>query len=144
LDLFISLIFLFVLMAWYRLAPNIAIVLLPFLIVLTMLTASGLSLWLGAMALQYRDVRYAVPFAVQFLMYAAPVVYPTSLIPDPYRHVYALNPLVGVIEGFRAALLGRVPVPWDLIAMSTVGSIVILVAGAAYFVRKEAVFADVA
>ena len=74
-------------------------------------------MWLSALAVQYRDVKYALSFAIQFLMYAAPVVYPTSLIPDPFRYLYAINPLVGVIEGFRASLLGATPVPWDLIGI---------------------------
>lgn len=144
LDLFISFGFLFILMVWYRVVPTAAVLSVPFLVVLTMLAASGLGLWLGALALQYRDVRYAVPFAIQFLMYAAPVVYPTSLIPERYRYLYALNPVVGVIEGCRAALLGHTPMPWDLIAIATVSSLGLLWMGAVYFTRKEAVFADVA
>jgi len=143
-DLVISFAFLFILMAWYRVPPTTALFLLPFLILLTMLAASGLGLWLGALALQYRDVRYAVPFAIQFLMYAAPVVYPTSLIPTRYRYLYALNPLVGVIEGSRACLLGLAPIPWDLIAIATISSICLMWGGAVYFTRKESVFADVA
>jgi lipopolysaccharide transport system permease protein len=144
LDLLISLVFLFILMAWYRVTPSAAVFILPLLLLLTMLAASGLGLWLGALALQYRDVRYAVPFAIQFLMYAAPVVYPTSLIPVRYRYLYALNPLVGVIEGSRAALLGHTPMPWDLIVIATVTSVCIALAGCIYFMSKEPVFADVA
>ena len=83
-------------------------------------------MWLSAMAVQYRDVRYAAPFAIQLLMYAAPVVYPTSLIPHAFRYLYALNPMVGVIEGFRACLLGSTPVPWDLIAIGSVSALIIL------------------
>jgi homopolymeric O-antigen transport system permease protein len=144
LDLLISFVFLFVLMAWYRVAPSAAMFILPLLILLTTLTASGLGLWLGALALQYRDVRYAVPFAIQFLMYAAPVVYPTSLVPVRYRYLYALNPLVGIIEGSRAALLGHAPMPWDLIVIATIMSVGMAWAGCVYFTRKEPVFADVA
>ena len=143
-DLIISFVFLFALMAWYRVVPSSTLLLLPFLILLTMLAASGLGLWLGALALQYRDVRYAVPFAIQFLMYAAPVVYPTSLVPDRYRYFYAVNPMVGVIEGARACLLGVAPIPWDLIAIAAVSSLCLVWAGAVYFTRKESVFADVA
>ena len=101
-------------------------------------------MWLSALAVQYRDVRYALPFAVQFLMYAAPVVYPTSLIPGRFRYLYAINPLVGVIEGFRATLLGSGPVPWDLIGIGSVSALVMLWLGSAYFLGKEPVFADVA
>jgi lipopolysaccharide transport system permease protein len=143
-DLGISFLLLFVLMAWYRTTPTWWVVLLPLLILMAIVTASGLGLWLSALAVQYRDVKYAVPFAVQFLMYAAPVVYPTSLIPDRFRYLYAVNPLVGVIEGFRASLLGSIPVPWDLIAIGGVSALILLWSGTLYFIRKEPVFADVA
>jgi lipopolysaccharide transport system permease protein len=143
-DLVISFVFLFVLMAWYQVVPTPAILLLPALVVLTTVIASGLGLWLSALALQYRDVRYAVPFAIQFALYAAPVVYPTSLIPLQYRYLYAVNPMVGVIEGSRACLLGLTPIPWDLIAIASVSAIFLAWAGALYFFRKEPVFADVA
>jgi len=143
-DLLISFVFLFVLMAWYRTAPTAWIVLLPVLVILSVLPAAGLGMWLGALAVQYRDVRYAAPFAIQLLMYAAPVVYPTSLVPASVRPFYALNPMVGVIEGFRACLLGSIPVPWGMMAMSAVGGLIILIGGTVYFTRKEEVFADVA
>jgi homopolymeric O-antigen transport system permease protein len=143
-DLVISFALLFVLMAWYRTIPSAWIVIVvPFLVLLTMMAASGLGMWLSALALQYRDVKYGVPFAAQFLMYAAPVVYPTSLIPSSVRYVYALNPMVGVIEGFRACVVGT-PLPWDLIAIASASAMTLLVFGAVYFVRKEPVFADVA
>jgi lipopolysaccharide transport system permease protein len=143
-DLVISFALLFVLMIWYRTMPSawMAIV-VPFLVLLTMMAASGLGMWLSALALQYRDVKYGTPFAVQFLMYAAPVVYPTSLIPSSVRYVYALNPMVGVIEGFRACVVGT-PLPWDLIAIAAASATTMLALGAVYFVRKEPVFADVA
>jgi lipopolysaccharide transport system permease protein len=144
-DLAISFALLVVLMVWYRTAPTLSvIVLLPLLIAMVVATASGLGMWLSALAVQYRDVKYALSFAIQFLMYAAPVVYPTSLIPERFRYLYALNPLVGVIEGFRASLLRSMPIPWDLIGIGAVSSILILFLGTLYFVRKEAVFADVA
>ncbi len=143
-DLLISSVLLVVLMIWYQTAPTVWIVILPVLILMMVATASGLGMWLGALAVQYRDVRHAAPFAIQLLMYAAPVVYPTSLVPEAFRYLYAVNPMVGVIEGFRASLLGSTPVPWDLIAIGGVSSLLILVAGTLYFTRKEAVFADVA
>jgi lipopolysaccharide transport system permease protein len=144
-DLAISFVLLFAMMAWYRTMPTpAAVILLPLLIAMTVATASGLGLWLSALAVQYRDVKYALTFAIQFLMYAAPVVYPTSLIPDRFRYLYAVNPLVGVIEGFRASLLGSLPIPWDLIGIGAVSAVVILICGLFYFARKEAVFADVA
>jgi len=143
-DLVISFMVLFVLMVWYRTVPTPGVAVVPLLILITIVTTSGLGMWLSALAVQYRDVRYALPFAVQFLMYAAPVVYPTSLIPGRFRYLYAINPLVGVIEGFRASLLGTGPVPWDLIGIGSVSALVMLWLGSAYFLGKEPVFADVA
>ncbi len=143
-DLGISFLLLIVLMVWYRTIPTFWVVLLPPLMLIAIMTASGLGMWLSALAVQYRDVRYGLPFAVQFFMYAAPVVYPTSLIPERYRYLYAINPLVGVIEGFRAALLGSTSVPWDLIGIGSVSALIVLWSGSMYFIGKEPVFADVA
>jgi lipopolysaccharide transport system permease protein len=143
-DLLVSFVLLFFLMAWYRTVPTAAILVLPLLILTAAATASGLGMWLAALALQYRDVRYGSPFVIQLLMYAAPVVYPTSLVPGALRYVYALNPMVGVIEGFRAGLLGSTAMPWDLIAIGNLSAFVIVCAGTRYFVHKESVFADVA
>lgn len=143
-DFGIAMVLLFVLMAWYGVMPQVTIVSLPLLILLMMLTAAGLGMWFTAMAIQYRDVSYAMTFIVQLLMYAAPVVYPTSLIPEKYRLFYALNPLVGVIEGFRAALLGTRPMPWDYIAIGAVVALIVASTGAMYFRFKERIFADVA
>ena len=106
--------------------------------------AAGISTWLSALAVQYRDVKHAMSFVVQLAMYASPVVYPTTLIPEQYQLLYALNPMVGVIEGFRAALLGTQPMPWDLIGIGALSASVILVSGLAFFRSKERIFADVA
>jgi len=111
---------------------------------LMILTASGVALWLTALAVQYRDVKHAMNFVVQVLMYCAPVVYPTSLIPRKYQLLYALNPMVGVIEGFRAALLGTREMPWAFLAVGTASSVVIAASGMFYFRNKERIFADVA
>jgi len=144
-DLAVSFGVLAALMAWYRIAPGAsALLLVPYLILLATLTAAGLGMWLSAMALQYRDVKYGVPFAVQFLMYAAPVVYPSSLIPASVRYLYAVNPLVGVIDGFRACLLGATPVPWASMGIGTASALVMVWSGSLYFIRKEPSFADVA
>ena len=142
-DFGIALLLLFAMMAWYRTMPTIWVLSLPFLVVLMVLTAGGLAMWLDALAVQYRDVKYGITFGVQILMYAAPVVYPVSLIPDRFRLVYGINPMAGVIEGFRSALLGTNPMPWDLIAVGATGTIVLAVSGAFYFRRMERVFADV-
>jgi len=108
-----------------------------------MLTASGMGMWLTALSVQYRDINYAMSFVIQLLMYAAPVVYPTSNVPEQFRIFYALNPMVGVIEGFRSALLGTIPMPWDWIAVGTGVAVVIMLSGVFYFRRMERIFADV-
>lgn len=129
------------------------VLMLPYLILLMTVAALGLSLWLSALAVQFRDVNHAVSFLVQLMMYASPVVYPTSLLPETYRFggyvffpqtIYALNPMVGVIEGFRSALLGTRPMPYEWIALGTLTSVVALVTGALYFRNRERLFADVA
>ncbi len=127
---------------------------LPLLIVLMMATAAGLGMWLTALAIQYRDVKHAMSFVVQLLMYAAPVVYGTSLIPTRYelwqggvinpQLLYAINPMVGVIEGFRSALLGTRAMPWDFIGIGCLSAAALFVSGALYFRSKERLFADVA
>ena len=142
-DFGIALLLVFGLMVWFQSAITIWVLILPLLILLMMLTAAGLGMWLTALAVQYRDVNYAMSFVVQLLMYAAPVVYPASLIPDQYRLVYGLNPMVGVIEGFRSALLGTNPMPWDLLAVGCIAAVVISTSGALYFRRMERIFADV-
>ena len=143
-DFGVASILLFALMAWFKTPPTIYALTLPLLVFLMMLTAAGLGMWLTALAIQYRDVKYGISFGVRLLMYAAPVVYPASLIPQKYRIFYGLNPMAGVIEGFRAALLGTRPMPWDLLATGSITCLVIFVSGALYFRRLERFFADVA
>jgi lipopolysaccharide transport system permease protein len=142
-DFGISLILLVGLMIWFKIAPTIWVLTLPLLILLMMLTAAGLGMWLTALAVQYRDVNYGMKFAVQLLMYASPVVYPASLVPGQYRLLFGINPMAGVIEGFRAALIGTRPMPWDLIAVGSVTALVVAVSGAFYFRHTERIFADV-
>jgi lipopolysaccharide transport system permease protein len=134
-------------------SPNWGVLWLPYLIVLMTAAALGFSLWLSALAVQFRDVNHAVGFLVQLLMYASPVVYPTSLLPETYhwggfvlfpQTIYAINPMVGVIEGFRSALLGTRPMPIAWIALGTLTSVIALVTGALYFRNRERLFADVA
>ncbi len=117
---------------------------LPLLVLLMIITSAGLAVWLTALAVQYRDVNHASGFMVQLLMYAAPVVYPTTLVPEGLRLLYALNPLVGVIEGFRAVLLGVGGVPWGYLAVGTVSAVTLFVTGTLYFHRREHLFSDVA
>lgn len=143
-DFFISLGILGVLLLFYGVVPNSGVLMLPLLIIILTLSAAGLGLWLTALAIQYRDINYGMSFGVQLLMYAAPVVYPTSIIPERFQLLYAINPMVGVIEGFRAALLGTRDMPWDFIAIGSVVAVLLFASGVLYFRRKEHVFADVA
>lgn len=143
-DFAIAFVLVFLLMIWFRTAPTIWVLAIPLLIVLMVVAAFGVGIWLTALAVQYRDVSYAMPFAVQLFMFGTPVIYPISIIPERFHLVYALNPMVGVIEGFRSALLGTTPMPWDLLAVGTVSAIVMAIGGTYYFRRKESIFADVA
>lgn len=143
-DFTIAFILLLLLMPLFGVAPTWNAVFLPLLIVLMTLTAAGIGMWLTALAIQFRDVRYGLNFAVQLLMYASPVVYSVTLIPEHLRIIYALNPLVGVIEGFRSALLGTNPMPWDYIGVGAMVAVFLFISGAFYFRRMEKVFADVA
>jgi lipopolysaccharide transport system permease protein len=143
-DFGIAFLILLAMMVWFGISPTLYILLLPLLILLMILTASGIGMWLSALAIQYRDINHAAPFILQLLMYAAPVVWPASLVPEQYRVLYGLYPMAGVIEGFRSALLGTIPMPWDLILPGVLSAAVIALSGALYFRRMERVFADVA
>lgn len=141
-DFSISLILLVAVMIYYRIAPTWNLVWLPFLIVLMIIIPTGVGLWLSALAIRYRDVKFAMPFLIRMLIYSAPVLYTASAIPDQYRLLYSLNPIVAVIEGFRASLLGT-PMPWTYILPGTLVALLILVFGALYFKKMERVFVDV-
>lgn len=141
-DFSIAFVVLIGLMAWYRLAPTPAVLLLPLFLLQAVVTALGVGLWLSALNARYRDVRHAVPFLIQIWMFATPVVYPSSLLSEPWRTLYGLNPMVGVVEGFRWALLGSQP-PGGMIVFSALVSIVFFVTGLLYFQAGERKFADV-
>ena len=143
-DFCIAFIILLGLMTYFGFYPTIEILFLPFLIFLMMLTASGMGMWLTAMSIQYRDIKYAMGFFVQLMMYGAPVVYPASNVPEQFRILYGCFPMAGVIEGFRSILLQTNPIPWDLISVGTVVAVVLFISGAFYFRRMEQYFADVA
>jgi lipopolysaccharide transport system permease protein len=143
-DFGIAFVILLLMMAYFGFMPSIQIIYLPLLILLMMLTASGMGMWLTAMAIQYRDIKYAMGFFVQLLMYAAPVVYPASNVPEQFRLFYGLFPMTGIIEGFRSILLKTNPIPWDLIGIGTIVAIGLFLTGALYFRRMEKHFADVA
>lgn len=147
-DFGIAFAILFVLMMWYKIMPPLNILWVPILIILMILTASGIGMWLSALAIQYRDIPHGIQFLSQLLMYAAPVVWPVSLIAEKFGEtaeiLYGLYPMVGVIEGFRSALLGHNPMPWGLLGMGTLSALFLFITGAHYFKRKERIFADVA
>jgi len=143
-DFAIAFVLLFVMMAWYGIAPSaVGILFLPVFILIAMMTALGMGLWFTALNVRYRDVGFLVPFLSQSLMYASPVLYSTSLIPAKWRWLYGLNPMVGVIEGFRWALLGKSApdVQMMLISLGVVG--IVLVTGLFFFRKMEKTFADV-
>ena len=142
-DFGIAMLILFGMMLWFQISPTIWALTIPVLVLLMMVTATGAGMWLTALAVQYRDINYAMSFLVQLLMYAAPVVYPASSVPEQFRLVYAINPMVGVIEGFRSALLGTNPMPWDFIGIGSISAVIILISGMIYFRRMERIFADV-
>jgi lipopolysaccharide transport system permease protein len=131
------------LMAVYGIAPTWKVIWLPFFLLLALITCLGVSFWLSAMNVQFRDVRYTIPFITQFWMFATPIAYPSSLLPEPWRTVYGINPMVGVVEGFRWALLDAKTAPGPMIAVSTIVALGLLVGGAYYFRRMEKTFADV-
>ncbi len=143
LDFFIAMTILFVMMVYYGLYPGIEIVILPFLIGLTFLCAVGVGLWLSAMNVQYRDIRYAIPFIIQIWMFVSPVIYPASLVTERYKWVLALNPMGGVINAFRACVLGHKSVDWMILCVSTMTILVLFFSGLYYFRRMEKTFADV-
>lgn len=134
---------LLLMMLYYGIAPTWNVVFLPFLLLLAFMTSLGTGLWFAAMNVRYRDVRYAVPFITQFWMFATPIAYSSSLLEEPWRTVYGINPMVGVVEGFRWALVGTDTAPGPIIAVSTLVALAILVSGAFYFRRMEKTFADV-
>ena len=143
-DFILAFVVLLGLMVYFGVAPTANVVWLPLLLLLVIATALGVSFVLAAMNVQFRDVKYAVPFLLQSWMFATPVVYPASLIEDPLWHaLYALNPMVGVIEGFRWALLGTDTAPGMSVVVSSVVAMCLLVGGAFYFKRMERTFADV-
>lgn len=144
LDFSITLLVMGVLLVMFNYIPSYQLVYLPLLLLFLMMTALGPSLILAAWSVQYRDIKYAMTFIVQLLMYAAPVVYPLSLIPQHYQMWYALNPLVGVVEGFRAAILGTSSMPWAIMGIGFSMSLVLLMVGLYTFSRLERTFADVA
>ena len=143
LDFAISFAVLLALMAYYRMAPTGAVIWLPLFTLLAVLTALGVGLWLSALNALYRDVRYVVPFLVQFWMFASPVAYPSSLVPAKWRWLYGMNPMAGVIEGFRWALTGHGQPPGILLAASSAAVVLLVLSGLVYYHAMEGTIADV-
>jgi len=143
-DFFISLIILFGIMAWYQYIPDIRMLLLPFFLMLAFLASFGAGLWLSALNVKYRDFRYVVPFLVQFGLYISPVGFSSAIVPEKWRLLYFLNPMVGVIDGFRWAILGDAfPVYWPGLVLSAVLTLLMFISGLLYFRNMERSFADV-
>lgn len=131
------------LMTYYKVVPTVALWAVPGFVLMAMATAVGAGFWLSALNVEYRDVRYIIPFITQFWFFMSPVAYPSSLVPEKWRLVYGLNPMTGVVEGFRWALLGKTAAPGPWMAVSVIVTLFVLVGGLYYFRRMEKTFADV-
>ena len=142
-DLFFSFLVLLVLMVWFKTVPTLGLLALPLFMGLAIMTAMAVGLWSSALNVRYRDVGSIIPFLIQIWMYASPVAYPVSMVPEKWRLLYSLNPMVGVIEGFRWALLGKESPDFMVMAVSSAVVLALLTGGIIYFKRMEQTFADV-
>jgi len=142
-DVLLALLVLVGLMAYYGIVPTINIVFLPLFLLLALMAALAVSLWLSALNVQFRDVRYTLPFITQVWLFATPIAYPSSLLAEPWRTVYGLNPMVGVVEGCRWALLSTATRPGGVVLVSALATLSLLLGGAYYFRRMERTFADI-
>ena len=143
LDFVLSFVVLVAFVAYYGITPTANVVWLPLFALLALVTSLGVGLWAAAINVQFRDVRYTIPFLTQFWMFGTPVAYPSSLLPEPWRTVFGINPMVGVVEGFRWSLVGAKTAPGPIIALSSLVAVALLVSGAYYFRRMERTFADI-
>jgi len=143
LDFFIAMLVLGAMMVYYHLLPGMGILLFPFLVGLTFLCAAGVGLWLSALNVQYRDIRYVIPFLIQLWMFVSPVIYPVSMVKQKYQWLLALNPMGGVIKAYRASLLGHLPIDWFLLSLSAAIIFILFISGLYYFRRMEKTFADI-
>lgn len=142
-DFALAFIVLLGMMLYYGILPTVNVIWLPLLILFTLITSLGVSLWLSALNVQFRDVRHAIPFLTQLWLFATPIAYPSSLLSEPWRTLYSINPMAGVVEGFRWALLGTETAPGPMMIVSTLTALALLVSGTFYFRRLEKTFADV-
>jgi len=138
----VSLLIIFGVMAYYRVSPTLNLLFLPIFIIMMISIPATAGMWLSSLAIRFRDVQQIMPFFIQLLMYTAPIIYPGSAIPEKYRVIYSLNPIVGVIEGFRACLLGM-PLPWLYIWPGMITGTILLITGALYFRKMERIIVDV-
>ncbi len=143
LDFFITFLVLGILLIYYGITPGSGLLLVPLLVLITLMNALGFGLWFSALNVRYRDIQYIIPFLIQIWMFATPVIYPKSLIGGHYGWVLLLNPMGGVIEAFRPALMGHLPIPWVSLAVSTFTGFLVFAGGLLYFRRVERHFADV-
>jgi lipopolysaccharide transport system permease protein len=141
-DFGISLVLLVAVMVYYGVVPTWKLLLLPLFVVLMVCIPAGIGMWLASLAIRFRDVKFAMPFVIRMLIYTGPILYTASAIPEQYRMLYSINPIVAVVEGFRACLLG-LPLDWHFVVPGAVAGILLLVTGAMYFRRMERVFVDV-
>ena len=138
----ISLIILLIMLFYYQVTPTLNLLFMPLFLFLMVCIPAGIGMWLSSLAIRFRDVKFAMQFIIRMLMYSAPIVYSASTIPEKYRIIYSLNPIVGVIEGFRACLLGT-QIQWLYIWPGIITTVVLLISGAIYFKRMERVIVDV-
>ena len=143
LDFLIGTVILAVLMAWYRVPVGWSLLLWPVLVLQMTLLALGAGTFLAALNVKYRDVKYALPFVIQLWLFASPIIYPTSMVPERFQWILALNPLTGLVEAFRYSLLPGSPVHWDVLGISAVVTVAIAVVSVVYFRRTENAFADI-
>jgi len=142
-DFILAFVVLLGMMLYFGIVPTINVIWLPLLLPLALVTSLGVGLWLSAMNVQFRDVRYLVPFLIQFWLFATPIAYPSSLLSEPWRTLYGINPMAGVVEGFRWTLLGTDTAPGLIIVVSILAALALLVSGVYYFRHMEKTFADI-
>jgi len=143
LDFGIAFVVLVGMMIYFGFYPTLSILFVPVLMLLLVFTACGVGAALAALNAKYRDIKYAIPFLIQLWLFASPVVYPASMVPEKYRVLYALNPMAGILEGFRSALLGTVPFPATMVAISAIVSFILFLFGVLYYRQMERYFADI-
>jgi len=141
-DFILSLVILVSVLVYYKISPTWNLVFLPIFLLMMMAVPAAVGMWLSSLAIRYRDVRFVLQYVLKLLIYSAPILYSADKIPEAYRLIYSLNPLVGVIEGFRASLLGT-PIPWQYVFPGMLVLVIMLILGAFYFKRMEKVFVDV-